>query len=50
MLMPKMTNYDASNPLSKVVYGDTLIVSARTDIDGLVVSFGEKLTKQLDLV
>ena len=46
ILMPDQKH--ESNFLAKSIYGDTLIVDARTDVDGFVVSWGEKLTKNLD--
>ena len=46
LLMPNKA-FSGKSPVGKAIYGDTLIVDAGTDMDGFIVSWGEKLTKKL---
>ena len=47
ILMPK-ESIRGNHPFASLIYGDQIIIDARTDVDALVVSYGDKLTKQLE--
>ena len=37
-----------NHPHGTLIYGDKLIIDERTDVDALIVSYGDKLKKQLE--